>query len=628
MAFQHDASCEDTSVETKINNDDKVSNADGDIDCKMDNGHDKNINDKSLNLGEFLASRLSNAAMKRLKEHLESGDLKLETVNQCNEQELETAAKEYGLGTFQTKDFVNAIKQLPNSKVSRMGTNIDGSINRKNTFSISDNVNTKTSSDNSDKNRKDYESKEAIDRILAQDEREIQDKLHELRQLLDNQKKTNEKWIAENEQKHKKNNEKLDKIANLLKQHIDTIISKLKQKQWEEFESYKLQIGMIEGDFNQEYKNIEKNEKKLKEINKTDIMIDVTSLRNVVDRKIAQATAACESSITNDIVIIDMNKPNSETTSISDIATKIKKQIDALDNINPSTTQQNFAYAVYPSPTEKTAVTSRQQAMPEIPLYQLDRQSQSQIKLERNEYKHEQEHITILRKGSSINCNQRDWHWDYCSKSNGFWTKHIKNDKKTFNCSAKGFDCRCFARCNTPMKPNSGIYKIKFKIDKISNKESLANIIGITCNTDNNNNWLETHHYWYYSNDYFGWSSYEIGDNDTWSSDDYTQYIQGGLLCGSSMCQNTNMFYNKPVKYQSYISKYETRLPCLKSNDIVVLEYDSDNGSMRFGKKSKFKDDDLNSVMIACLTNLPRSEPFYWMVGHEHDPMIVNIIDD
>ena len=635
MALQLDISCEGASGETKTNNDGKVKNADCNIDCKTD-GH-KNINDKRLNLGEFLGSRLPPAAMRKLKEHLESGELDVEAISQCDEQELKDVAKDYGLNTLQTKAFINAIKKLPNSKVSKMGANVGNinSVNGKSTSSkfISDNVNTKWSSDNSDNNSsKDCETKETIDRILAQEleQRAIQDRLNGLCQLLDNQKQANAKWITENTTKNQKNNEKLDKIGNELKKHIDTIISKLKTKQFEDFENYKTQIMLIEEDFKQEYKNIRSMERKLKERYTRYITTDLTSLRSVIDRLISQSIAARELYVIKDI--IDIKKSNSER--INDIATNIEKQINGL--VDPSTPA--FSSIGNPSPTHKISVTSQQQEtvpFPEIPLHKLDTQSQLQVKLETNEYKHEEEQTIIARKGSSINCNQVDWRWDYCSKSNGFWTKHVKNDQKTFACSAKGLDCRCFARCNTPMKPNSGIYKIKFKIDKISNKRSLANIIGITCNTDNNNNWHEDYHYWYYSNEYIGWSSYEIRENDTSNSssnssspDDGSKYIRGGLLCGSSMCQKNNIFYSKPVKYQSYISKYKTRLPCLKSNDIVILEYDSDHASMRFGKKSKFKDDDLNSIMIACLNNLPTGKTFYWMVGHEHDPMVVNIIDD
>ena len=269
MALQHDASCEDASVETTINNDDNMSNANDDIDGKMDDG--KHINDGSPNLGEFLGSRLSHASMKKLKEHLESGDLKVETVTECNEQELTDVAKEYGLSTLQTKDFINAIKKLPNSKVSKIGTNIVDGTNGKRTASITDNVNTKGSSDTStsdNNSSKDYESKETIDRLLAQEEREIQDTLNRLCQLLDDQKQANSKWITENQKQTEKNNKELDKIGNVLKEQIDTIISKLKKKQWEEFQNYKLQIDMIEGDFDREYEHIRENERKLKEHNR------------------------------------------------------------------------------------------------------------------------------------------------------------------------------------------------------------------------------------------------------------------------------------------------------------------------------------------------------------------------
>ena len=118
--------------------------------------------------------------------------------------------------------------------------------------------------------------------------------------------------------------------------------------------------------------------------------------------------------------------------------------------------------------------------------------------------------------------NQINWKWDYCSEGNSFWsTKHTKDNKKTFECKANGLDCGCFARCNTPMTPNSGIYKIRFKIDKISNVQSLANTIGISCNKDNNNKWHDQHHYWYYSKEYIGWSSYKIKTQ----SFEYAQYI-------------------------------------------------------------------------------------------------------
>ena len=63
--------------------------------------------------------------------------------------------------------------------------------------------------------------------------------------------------------------------------------------------------------------------------------------------------------------------------------------------------------------------------------------------------------------------------WHYCNKPNSFWgSKYIVNNKRTFECTAKRFGC-CFARCNIPMKPNFGIYKIRFKINTIRIQKNL-----------------------------------------------------------------------------------------------------------------------------------------------------------
>ena len=355
MASQHDISREDTSVETKINNvnDDEARNAG--CDCTP------------INLGEFLASKLSEDAMKKLKEHVKSGDLSVDTVNECNEQELNGVAKECGLSILETKRFINAIKKLPNSKVSRTGTNIGDSSNV--------HVSTKRSSDHS----KVYESKEAIDSTLAHEVREIKNRLNKLCELLDHQKQANSKWIIENNKKTEKNNEKLDEIGNILKKQIDTIISKLKTKQWEEFENSKQKIKTIEGDFNEEYENITSIERKLTQLEiytyPTDIETDITSRRNMIDRLISQSIAARELSVIKDI--FETNKSNSER--IRDIATSIEKQIKGLVNanvnVNPSTRNYgdyniNYVIGDVTPPFRKETMVH---VLPEIPLDKLDR---------------------------------------------------------------------------------------------------------------------------------------------------------------------------------------------------------------------------------------------------------------
>ena len=48
-------------------------------------------------------------------------------------------------------------------------------------------------------------------------------------------------------------------------------------------------------------------------------------------------------------------------------------------------------------------------------------------------------------------------------------------------CKHDGYCCDCFYRVSFGMNPNSGVYKIKIKINKINNELS-TNVIGITCN--------------------------------------------------------------------------------------------------------------------------------------------------
>ena len=74
-----------------------------------------------------------------------------------------------------------------------------------------------------------------------------------------------------------------------------------------------------------------------------------------------------------------------------------------------------------------------------------------------------------------------DWkfnfHDDYENK--GSKIHGIRKNSKTIKCDPNMY-CRCFASIsNVGMKPNSGIYNIKIKINTIEN-DSYGNIIGIT----------------------------------------------------------------------------------------------------------------------------------------------------
>ena len=70
------------------------------------------------------------------------------------------------------------------------------------------------------------------------------------------------------------------------------------------------------------------------------------------------------------------------------------------------------------------------------------------------------------------------------------------------------------------------------------------------------------------------------------------------------------------------MSKYKNGLPSLNKDDIIILEYNSNDGYIKFGKEI-----DSRTITIAILNNLPKNQDFYWIVGHEHDPMVVKILE-
>ena len=474
----------------------------------------KTKKDSEFKLREFLKeNKVSDAALSKLEEPIKSGDLIVESLIDCSEKELNDVGTDYGLNTMQRKAFVKAIKKL---------TIASGRGDRPN---------------NETDERK---------------ENEIKDKLKEFRELLKNEEKENASWITKNSQNVERNNIKLDQIGIKLKETIDEIILRIKNKQIEEFENYKLTIGMIEQDFQNDLNEIESNDN----IN----IDDITNGKSMIDRLIEQSIEARKRSIISNIN--DIQSENMIT-----LAKNIEKQlimlcvnvaIDSNGKEKEKEKEKEEAKINNGSDLGRLRYYNMNKTstkpVPAAVLKNVQEDGDAQEKQEK-QHKHPDMDATKIK---MVRYNVVDWHWDYCNKPNGLFTKHIKNNKKTFECNSKGLGCCCFARCNIPMKPNSGIYKIRFKIDKISNnRESIANIIGITCNTDKNNNWDKNHHYWYYSTDYIGWSSYQINIKENINSNEYDQFLPAGLLCGSSVCQKDNIFYKQKIKYKNYIDKYE-----------------------------------------------------------------------
>ena len=176
----------------------------------------------------------------------------------------------------------------------------------------------------------------------------------------------------------------------------------------------------------------------------------------------------------------------------------------------------------------------------------------------------------------------------------------------------------------------SGIYKIKFKIDKIDNGIfGYGNIVGITSDkfddgsinfgTPGKYRWLKKSPNW------IGWRS-QVRDDDV--------RLPHGLYCGSGESgRRKNIFRRSEFKYTSRNGKHSETLPIYRSGDIVVMIYDSDVGQLSFQLFSK-KEDNGNgneneevSILDSYIHNLPRDLTFYWFVGHEGFPMSITILD-
>ena len=204
----------------------------------------------------------------------------------------------------------------------------------------------------------------------------------------------------------------------------------------------------------------------------------------------------------------------------------------------------------------------------------------------------------------------------------------IKNNGKTFECNHSDW-CGCFSISSIGMKPNSGKYSIKIKIDKINNS-SPAEIIGLIimydendagCNQENpyKTNTIEKFKQlskrngivWYVKLDNFiGWSPNKEKNKLMWPN---------GLYCGVGG-MTWNEFIGCRHNYKSRNSNYIDGLPYTKENDIVILTHDSDANILSFNREND------NNKLDAYVDNLPKMQTFYWFVAHLQKPMSVTIM--
>ena len=229
---------------------------------------------------------------------------------------------------------------------------------------------------------------------------------------------------------------------------------------------------------------------------------------------------------------------------------------------------------------------------------------------------HEQKEQKANNVPENAQNHQIPWKFDffYDFKNRGSTTHSIENNGTKLVCNSCNYGgCLCFfISYSFGMKPQSGTYKIKIKIDDIDNY--CANIIGIVSqhskkkkiikNNSNQNDYNDKTSYW--SNqlyDYIGWSSCDSKQDN--------KLLPNGLYCGShEPSRSNNIFRRNNFVYKSNNENYKDRLPIFKSGDIIILSYDSNNGILSFNKEND------NGKLNAPISNLPKENTYYWFVGH------------
>ena len=219
--------------------------------------------------------------------------------------------------------------------------------------------------------------------------------------------------------------------------------------------------------------------------------------------------------------------------------------------------------------------------------------------------------------------NKIDWKFDYVyDYLNREWTnKHgIHNNGKTLKCNIGGY-CHCFyCSYSIGMKPNSGKYSIKIKINHIGS--DVTDVIGIVSQYSKKhelvkNNFVATRNPNGHDQDNKIWSR-ELEDCLGWSAcPNFHNWLPNGLFCG---CNDFRL--RKPdFVYKSGNKYYTGRLPGLYKGDVIRLLYNSDLNTLSF-----FKEND-NGTLNAFVSNLPKNTTFYWFVGHACGKMSMTIVD-
>ena len=218
--------------------------------------------------------------------------------------------------------------------------------------------------------------------------------------------------------------------------------------------------------------------------------------------------------------------------------------------------------------------------------------------------------------------NDIDWRFDfhYDRKNRGSRIHGIDKSGTSFKCYHR-YTCCCFSTIvGNGMVCNSGIYKIKLKIDKISNAWR-GNMMGLTSDNfiDGSIDLAKNGTYDWMGPNCYNW----IG----WAADDSKDNVKvpNGLYCGSyDSGRQNNIFRVNGFKYVSRSGKHSSRLPGYDSGDVVVMIYNSDLGQLSF---KLFKENEQVSKVDSYIDNLPRGLTFYWFFGHIYGQMSITILN-
>ena len=173
----------------------------------------------------------------------------------------------------------------------------------------------------------------------------------------------------------------------------------------------------------------------------------------------------------------------------------------------------------------------------------------------------------------------------------------IENDGKILKCNRQYNTCYClFTMFSIAMKPQSGNYKIKFKINEINN-DNFGGIVGIISSNCKNNDLIKK----------------VLITNDKYNNRNqlnYRWYNQLSSFIGWCGFDNNNIFLQNKFIYVSNNENYKQRLPKFTTGDTIVLQYNSDLEILSFSKEND------NGKLDSYIKNLPNDQTFHWFVGH------------